>query len=179
MTSALCPSPSAPVFTNRKIQATRPPQVKKQTRIYPVGARTPICGRPPPRKVFCSVLIRSLRPYVRPVDALALNAGQDGFRDEGSKQSCDPIEGHGGARSVPRRGSIDHTICSLSCKFWHRLSTVAVLVAPRVWLISRPRLPWQRPRISRCKFPQSASSSRRYARSCWPAPRRPISATCA
>jgi hypothetical protein len=35
------PSPSAPVFTNRKIQATRPPQVKKQTRIYPVGARTP------------------------------------------------------------------------------------------------------------------------------------------
>src|SRR3984885_14809328 len=24
------------------------------------------------------------------------------------------------------RGSTDHTICSLSCKFWHRLSTVAV-----------------------------------------------------
>jgi hypothetical protein len=32
MTSVLCPSPSAPVFTNREIQATRPPQVKKQTR---------------------------------------------------------------------------------------------------------------------------------------------------
>jgi hypothetical protein len=25
-----------------------------------------------------------------------------------------------------RLGSIDHTICSLPCKFWHRLSTVAV-----------------------------------------------------
>jgi hypothetical protein len=55
-----------------------------------------------------------------------MNAGQDGFRDESSKHSRDLIEGHGGIRSVPRRGSIDHTICSLSCKFWHRLSTVAV-----------------------------------------------------
>ena len=26
--------------------------------------------------------------------------------------------------------TIDHTICSLSCKFWHRLSTVAFEVAP-------------------------------------------------
>jgi hypothetical protein len=33
-------------------------------------------------------------------------------------------------RSVPYRGSIDHTICSLSCKFWHRLSTVAVQLLP-------------------------------------------------
>src|SRR5208282_5453768 len=31
----------------------------------------PICGRPPPRKGSGSVLIRSLRPYVRPVNALA------------------------------------------------------------------------------------------------------------
>src|SRR5208283_6216160 len=40
------------------------------------------------------------------------------------------IGGHWVYRSVPRRGSIDHTICSLSCKFWHRLSTVAVLLLP-------------------------------------------------
>jgi hypothetical protein len=34
------------------------------------------------------------------------------------------------ARSVSRLGSIDHTICSLPCKFWHRLSTVAVELLP-------------------------------------------------
>ena len=33
-------------------------------------------------------------------------------------------------RSISCRGSIDHTICSLSCKFWHRLDTVAVLLLP-------------------------------------------------
>src|SRR5208337_1999033 len=37
------------------------------------------------------------------------------------------IGGHWVYRSVLCRGSIYHTICSLSCKFWHRLSTVAVL----------------------------------------------------
>jgi hypothetical protein len=36
---------STPVFANRKIQATRPPQVKKQIRIYPVGARPPILSQ--------------------------------------------------------------------------------------------------------------------------------------
>ena len=40
-----CPAPSAPVFANRKIQATRPPQVKKQIRIYQVSARPPILSR--------------------------------------------------------------------------------------------------------------------------------------
>jgi hypothetical protein len=56
-----------------------------------------------------------------------MNAGQDGFRDKGSKQQCDLREGgHWVYRSVPCRGSINHTICSSSCKFWHRLSTVAV-----------------------------------------------------
>src|ERR1700709_2580095 len=35
------------------------------------GATGSLSGRPPPRKVFGSVLIRSLRPYVRPVDAFA------------------------------------------------------------------------------------------------------------
>ena len=59
-----------------------------------------------------------------------MNAGQDGFRDTSSKQQSDQIEGHWVYRSVSRRGSIDHTICSLSCKFWHRLSTVAVGLLP-------------------------------------------------
>src|ERR1700688_902279 len=59
-----------------------------------------------------------------------MNAGQDGFRDPGSKQHCDLDEGHWVYRSVPRRGSIDHTICSFACKFWHRLSTVAVSCSP-------------------------------------------------
>src|SRR3954454_4839665 len=53
------------------------------------------------------------------------NAGQDGFRDTNSKHSGDQQTGHWLYRNVPCRGSIDHTICSLSCKFWHRLSTVA------------------------------------------------------
>ena len=59
-----------------------------------------------------------------------MNAGQDGFRDGSSKHKRDLVEGHCGYRSVSRRGSIDHTICSLSCKFWHRLSTVAVQLLP-------------------------------------------------
>jgi hypothetical protein len=59
-----------------------------------------------------------------------MNAGQDGFRDKSSKQQGGLIEGHWVYRSVSCRGSIDHTICSLSCKFWHRLSTVAVKLLP-------------------------------------------------
>jgi hypothetical protein len=38
-----------------------------------------------------------------------MNAGQDGFRDMGSKQQSDLMEGHRDFRSVPRRGSIDRT----------------------------------------------------------------------
>jgi hypothetical protein len=59
-----------------------------------------------------------------------MNAGQDGFRDESSKQMSDLIEGHWGIRNLSRHESIDHTICSLSCKFWHQLSTVAVDFLP-------------------------------------------------
>jgi hypothetical protein len=59
-----------------------------------------------------------------------MNAGQDGFRDESSKQMDGLIEGHWNVRNFSRRGSIDHTICLLSCKFWHRLSTVAVELLP-------------------------------------------------
>jgi hypothetical protein len=59
-----------------------------------------------------------------------MNAGQDGFRDKSSTQNVDLIEGHWKMRIVSRRGSIDHTICSSSCKFWHQLSTVAVELLP-------------------------------------------------
>src|ERR1700743_2776172 len=37
------------------------------------------------------------------------------------KHMSDLIEGQWLHRNVPRLGSIDHTICLLSCKFWHRL----------------------------------------------------------
>ena len=59
-----------------------------------------------------------------------MNAGQDGFRDASSKQPSDlygPLDRIGVSRIS---GSIDHTICSLPCKFWHRLSTVAVELLP-------------------------------------------------
>jgi hypothetical protein len=39
-----------------------------------------------------------------------MNAGQDGFRDTGSKQQSDRIKGHWVYRSVPHRGSIDRSI---------------------------------------------------------------------
>jgi len=41
MTSVHGPSPSAPIFTNLNIQATRPPSAREQTRKYPSGRRTP------------------------------------------------------------------------------------------------------------------------------------------
>src|SRR5216683_3325871 len=59
-----------------------------------------------------------------------MNAGQDGFRDKSSNQKSDLIEGHWKMRNVSHRGSIDHTICSLSCKFRPQLSTVAVELLP-------------------------------------------------
>ena len=82
-----------------------------------------------------------------------MNAGQDGFRDKSSKQNCDLVAGHWKMRNVSRRGLIDHTICSLSCKFWPQLSTVAVELRPRVWLISRLRLPTRRVPLLRHSFP--------------------------
>jgi hypothetical protein len=44
-----------------------------------------------------------------------MNAGQDGFRDTGSKQRCDPREGPLSLSEGPESW-IDHTICSSSCK---------------------------------------------------------------
>ena len=93
--------------------------------------RFSICGRPPPCKVFCSALIKSLASICPACFVRShMNAGQGGFRDKSSKQKGELIEGHWKMRSFSRRGSIDHTICSLSCKFWHQLSTVAVELLP-------------------------------------------------
>ena len=44
------------------------------------------------------------------------NAGQDGFRDTNSKHSGDQQTGHWLYRNVPCRGSIDHTICSVTAQ---------------------------------------------------------------
>ena len=59
-----------------------------------------------------------------------MNAGQNGIRDESSKQESGFMGGHWLFRSVSCLGSIDRTIFSLSCKFWHQLSTVAVRLLP-------------------------------------------------
>ena len=59
-----------------------------------------------------------------------MNAGQDGFRNKSSKQNSDLMEGLWTMRIFSRRGSIDHTICSLSCKFRHQLRTVTLELLP-------------------------------------------------
>src|SRR5665213_3075023 len=55
-----------------------------------------ICGQPPPRKVFlqCFDQIACVHMSGLLVRA-AMNAGQDGFRDESSKQMDDLMEGPG------------------------------------------------------------------------------------
>ena len=52
MTSVHGPSPSAPVFTNLKIQATRPPSVREQTRKYPTYLCTPNLAAVPVSSYF-------------------------------------------------------------------------------------------------------------------------------
>jgi len=81
----------------------------------------PICGRPRSRKVFLQCFDQIACVHMSGLFVRShMNAGQDGFRDESSKQMSDLIEGHWGMRNFSRHGSIDHTICSLSCKFWHQ-----------------------------------------------------------
>ena len=82
-----------------------------------------------------------------------MNAGQDGFRDKSSKQNADLIAGHWKIRSFSRRGSIDHTICSLSCKFLQQPARVHLCCAPRVPVDSRLRLSTWRAQLLRRSFP--------------------------
>ena len=91
----------------------------------------PICGRPRPRKVFLQCFDQIACVHMSGLFVRShMNAGQDGFRDESSKQESGLIEDHWNMRIFSRRGSTDHTICSLSRKFWHQLSTVAVELLP-------------------------------------------------
>jgi transposase len=105
-----------------------------------------------------------------------VNAGQDGLRDANSKHDCDLW------------GPLGHSeyFASWIDRSHHLLIILQVLasaqhgcssVAPHGWLISSARPPRRR-RTSQCKVPLLASSSRQCAPSCWPAPRRPTSATC-
>ena len=45
MTSAHSPSPSAPISTSLKTQATHPPSVRERTRTYPTAVAPPISRR--------------------------------------------------------------------------------------------------------------------------------------
>src|SRR5580704_5485300 len=99
--------------------------------IKPRTATARICGRPP-CKGFVVALVRSLA-FICPACSVGAHAGTP------AKMVCATrvpnrygglTEGHCVQRSGPRRGSIDHAIYSLACKFWHQLSTVAVSCSP-------------------------------------------------
>ena len=66
-----------------------------------------------------------------------MNAGQDGIRDESSKQYGGFIDGHWLHRSVPRLGSIDRTHLLVILQGLASAQHGCSQVAPRVWLISR------------------------------------------
>jgi len=54
-----------------------------------------ICGRPPPRKVFLQYFDQIACVHMSGLLVRShMNAGQDGFRDKGSKQTRDLVEGH-------------------------------------------------------------------------------------
>ena len=79
---------------------------------------------------FTAVRPNRLRSYVRPVGALAHERWPRWFPRHEFQTEVRPYLGQSGYRSISHRGSIDHTICRLSCKFWHQLSTVAVQLLP-------------------------------------------------
>ena len=88
----------------------------------------PAMWMPSPRKVFCSALIRSLA-LMRSVCARAHERWPRWFPRREFQTDKRPHRGPPGNAVFLSSGSIDHTICS-SCKFRHRLSTVAVKLLP-------------------------------------------------
>src|SRR5450759_393621 len=69
----------------------------------------PICGRPRPRKVFLQCFDQIACVHMSGLFVRShMNAGQDSFVQESSKQMSDLIEGHWGMRNFSRHGSIDH-----------------------------------------------------------------------
>ena len=88
-----------------------------------------------------------------------MNAGQDGFRDKGSKQHYDLRKRPLGLSECPVSW-IDRShhlliILQVLASAQHGCSSVA----PRVWPISRPRLPSRRHRFRLCIAPLSPSTS--------------------
>ena len=81
---------------------------------------------------FCSALIRSLA-FICPACSVGAHAGTPAKMVSATRvpnRYGDLTEGHCVQRSSPCRGSIDHAIYLLACKFWHQLSTVAVSCSP-------------------------------------------------
>src|SRR5208283_4688402 len=83
-TSAHCLSPSAPVFTNLTIQATRLPPIRDQTPNYRFGARTPNLQAVPTSSLYPlqlrklnppASLRRSVRAHNLEADRLPLSSG--------------------------------------------------------------------------------------------------------
>ncbi|WP_146101723.1 hypothetical protein [Rhodopila globiformis] len=79
-TSMACCSPSAPVFTNLTIQATRSPPIRDQTRNYRFDARTPNLQAVPGAAYF--TLADHARPDIKP--RLRAELGSDGTLAWGS-----------------------------------------------------------------------------------------------
>jgi Transposase IS66 family len=81
---------------------------------------------------LCSALIRSLA-FICPACSVGAHAGTPAKMVSATRvpnRYGDLTEGHCVQRSSPCRGSIDHAIYLLACKFWHQLSTVAVSCSP-------------------------------------------------
>src|SRR5215470_1927076 len=80
------------------------------------GGNDPYVDGPRPARGGAASGSDRLRSYVRPVDAVAHDLCQDGFRDMSSKQYGGFEDCHWIVRSVSCLGSIDRTICSVSSK---------------------------------------------------------------
>jgi len=81
---------------------------------------------------LCSALIRSLA-FICPACSVGAHAGTPAKMVSATRvpnRYGGLTEGHCVQRSSPCRGSIDHAIYLLACKFWHQLSTVAVSCSP-------------------------------------------------
>src|SRR4051812_4754199 len=64
-TSAHDPSPSAPISTNLKTQATYPPSVRERARKYPTAVAPPISRRSPPMSDTIDQLPTEIAPTGR------------------------------------------------------------------------------------------------------------------
>lgn len=108
-----------------------------------------------------------------------MNAGQDGFRDVGSKQCIDHVGPLDPTECPASRIDRSHHLL-VSCKFTHQFSTVAsVSCSPLPTDFVMPRRP--EPVAQHCPYRlrRSPSFSRRSWRSCWPVRQPRVLAACA